>query len=45
MFQFVVDHQEKLDQVVCEMVSNYGTSDDRIINLYEYDRELSALIT
>lgn len=37
MFQFVIDNQEELDRVVCEMVSNYGTSDDRVTILYKYD--------
>lgn len=43
MFQFVIDNQEELDQVVYEMVSHYGTSDDRVTILYKYDQELSSL--
>lgn len=43
MFQFVIDNQEELDQVVYEMVSHYGTSDDRVTILYKYDQEMSSL--
>lgn len=43
MFQFVIDNQEELDQVVYEMVSHYGTSDDRVTILYKYDQKLSSL--
>ena len=41
MFQFVVDHQEELNQVVWEMDHYYETSD--IGSLYKNDRELRAL--
>lgn len=43
MFQFVIDNQEELDQVVCEMVNQYGTSDDKVVILYKNDWELRSL--
>lgn len=43
MFRFVIDNQEELDQVVYEMVSTYGASDDRITILYKHDSELKSL--
>lgn len=43
MFQFVINNQEELDQVIDEMVSNYGTSDERITILYKHDSELKSL--
>ena len=43
LFQFVIDNQEELDQVVYEMISHYGASDDRVTILYKYDHVLSSL--
>ena len=43
MFQFVIDNQEELDQVVYEMESQYEASDDKVVILYKNEWELRDL--
>lgn len=43
MFQFVIDNEDELDQVVYDMESQYGASDDKVVILYKNDWELRDL--